>query len=95
MARRRRPEEAGAPGEEAMIVELTPQLIERAKKELVREKWLTPYKVATRYGIKVSLAKKLLRELEKEGVIVKFSSNRRSPVYVPKERAPLSPPRGL
>ena len=97
MARKRKGE-AGGPSrasEEAMIVDLTPSLIEQARRELGREKWITPYKVASRYGIKVSLAKKLLRTLEREGLIVLFSRNRRSPVYVPKERAPISPPRSL
>lgn len=97
MARKKRPapqEQAGG-GEEEMIVELTPQFIERAKRELVREKWLTPYKVAQKYGITVSLAKKLLRELEAQGVLVLFSRNRRAPVYLPKDKAPTAPPRGL
>jgi small subunit ribosomal protein S25e len=97
MAKKRRPEPAGGAkaSEEAIIVDITPSLLEQARRELVREKWITPYKVASRYGIKVSLAKRLLRKLEEEGLIVLFSKNRRSPVYVPKERAPISPPRGL
>lgn len=82
-------------GEEELVVEVTPQLVERAKRELAREKWLTPYKVAQRYGITVSLAKVLLRELEEQGVLVLFSRNRRAPVYLPKEKAPTAPPRGL
>lgn len=97
MARRRvaAQEEQGGAGEEEFIVELTPQFVERAKRELSREKWLTPYKVSQRYGITVSLAKRLLRELEKQGVVVLFSRNRRAPVYVPKSRAPAAPPKGL
>jgi len=88
-------EQGGRGGEEEIIVELTPRLIERAKRELVREKWLTPYKVAQRYGITVSLARKLLRELEAQGVLVLFSANRRAPVYLPRDKAPTAPPRGL
>ncbi|MCE4612127.1 MAG: 30S ribosomal protein S25e [Desulfurococcales archaeon] len=97
MARKRKEESGGGSraSEEAIIVDITPSLMEQARRELVREKWITPYKVASRYGIKVSLAKKLLRTLEREGLIVLFSKNRRSPVYVPKERAPISPPKGL
>lgn len=82
-------------GEEEFIIELTPQFVERAKKELSREKWLTPYKVSQRYGITVSLSKRLLKELEKQGEVILFSRNRRAPVYVPKARAPAAPPKGL
>ncbi len=96
MARKKgAPQEQAKGGEEELIVELTPRLVERAKRELAREKWLTPHKVAQRYGITVSLARKLLRELEEQGVIVLFSRNRRAPVYLPKDKAPTAPPRGL
>ncbi len=87
--------QAGRGGEEEAIVELTESLVEQARRELSRERWITPYKVASRYGIKVSLAKKLLKRLEEEGVLVLFSKSRRSSIYVPRERAPVAPPRSI
>ena len=79
----------------AIVVDVDESLLRRARRELVKERYLTPYKVAKKLDIKVSLAKKLLRKLEEEGLVVLFSKNRRSPVYVPKARAPKEIPRGL
>ncbi len=75
-------------------VSVPPELLERAKKDARREKYLTPYTVSQKYNVTISTARKLLRMLEEEGVIVKFSSSRRSPVYVPKEKA-MEAPRGI
>ncbi len=69
-------------------VSLPKELVERAKRDIKREKYLTPFKVHQKYNISLSTARKLLRALEEEGVLVKFSANRRSPVYVPTESAP-------
>ncbi len=69
-------------------VSLPKELIERAKRDVKREKYLTPFKLHQKYNISLSTARKLLKALEEEGVIIKFTSNRRSPVYVPKESNP-------
>ncbi|MFN4046328.1 MAG: hypothetical protein ACK4H7_03200 [Acidilobaceae archaeon] len=63
---------------------LAPDLIEKARREVVKEKYLTPFRVAQKYGIKVSTARRLLKILAGEGVITLHSSGRRAPIYVPK-----------
>jgi small subunit ribosomal protein S25e len=69
-------------------VSLPQELLERARRDVKREKYLTPFKVHQKYNVSLSTARKLLKTLEEEGVLVKFTANRRSPVYVPKEKAP-------
>jgi len=69
-------------------VSLPDELLERARKEVRREKYLTPFKVHQKYNVSLSTARKLLRALEEEGVLIKFTANRRSPIYVPKEKVP-------
>ncbi len=69
-------------------VSLPEELVERARRDVRRERYLTPFKVHQKYNVSLSTARKLLRRLEEEGVLVKFTANRRSPIYVPKEKAP-------
>lgn len=61
---------------------LSQDLIEKARVELVKEKFLTPFRVAQRYGVKISTARRLLRILAEEGLLVLVAGNRRSRVYV-------------
>ncbi len=75
-------------------VSVPPELLERAKRDAKREKYLTPFTVAQKYNVSISTARKLLRMLAEEGVIVYFSRSRRSPVYVPAEKA-REAPRGI
>jgi small subunit ribosomal protein S25e len=61
---------------------LPSDLINKARVELVKEKFLTPFRVAQRYGVKISTARRLLRILAEEGLLVLVAGNRRSRVYV-------------
>ena len=97
MAKKKKGEEKGG-GKGRSVVEqaiydvsLPPELLERAKKDIRREKYLTPYKIAQKYSVTISTARKLIKALEEEGLIVKFSGSRRSPVYVPREKLPEAP----
>lgn len=63
---------------------LAPDLIEKARRDVVKEKYLTPFRVAQKYSIKVSAARRLLKILADEGVITLYSGSRRTPIYVPK-----------
>lgn len=67
-------------------VEVTEDMIKRLERDVRRGvfKILTPYTVAQAYGIKISVAKKLLREAEKRGIIVLYSGGR-TPVFVKPE----------
>ncbi|BAN91023.1 30S ribosomal protein S25e [Aeropyrum camini] len=82
-------------GFKEIIPEVTEKLVAQARREVEREKWVTPHKLAQKMGIKVSIARRVLRILEEEGVLVLFTRNRRSPLYLPKKRVPTAPPRGL
>jgi len=64
---------------------LSSDLIDKARVELAKEKFVTLFRVAQRYGIKVSTARRLLRILVEEGVLTLLSGNRRSRIYVPKQ----------
>ncbi|MMZ63608.1 30S ribosomal protein S25e [compost metagenome] len=63
-------------------------LLAKARRELARGRFHTPYRVAQRYGVTISVAKKILNILEKEGILVRYSGTRRSPIYVPRDRLP-------
>ncbi len=73
-------------------VSLPDELLKRAKRDLKREKYLTPLRLAEKYNVTLSTARKILKSLEEEGLIVKFGRSRRSPVYVPVDKAKNLPP---
>ncbi|MCE4602915.1 MAG: 30S ribosomal protein S25e [Desulfurococcales archaeon] len=75
-------------------VSVPEELLKRARRDLARESYVTPFKVSQRYNVTISTARKVLRMLEEEGTLVLFTPNRRSPVYVPKDKLPTAP-RGL
>lgn len=52
-------------------------------RDIRKMKCITPYLIATKYGIKISLAKKVLRELAERNVIKLVDRNRRVDIYVP------------
>lgn len=63
---------------------LPQEIIQKAKVELPKEKFVTAYRVAQRYGIKISAAKRLLKILSQEGIMKKApGSSRRTLIYVP------------
>jgi len=72
---------AGARRADPLVPE---ELVEKARGDLRRESHLTPFTLAQRYDVTISVAKKILRILEEEGLIVRVGGTRRSPIYVPK-----------
>lgn len=64
------------------IVSHEHELIKRAVKEIQQMVYVTPFSLSTKLEIKVGVAKRILRELEKEGKLKLVSRNRRSPLYV-------------
>jgi small subunit ribosomal protein S25e len=60
------------------------QLYRRIMREIRREKFITPYMLAEKYNMTISLARQVLRRLEREGVVELYSPNRRAPIYVVK-----------
>ncbi|MEM0366241.1 MAG: hypothetical protein QXO93_02675 [Acidilobaceae archaeon] len=65
-------------------VNLLSDIIMKAKSELIKEKYLTPYRVAQKYGVKISTARRLLKILASEGLLRLVGGTRRVPIYVPK-----------
>ncbi|KSW12236.1 hypothetical protein CF15_05645 [Pyrodictium occultum] len=60
-------------------------LYKRISREIRREKYVTPYMLSEKYDMTVSLAKQVLRRLEKEGIVELYAPNRRAPIYIVKE----------
>ena len=65
------------------MVEVPESLYKRIARDVQREKLVTPYMLAEKYNMTVSLAKKVLRRLESEGYVKLYARNRRAPIYVP------------
>lgn len=60
-------------------------LYKRIAREIKREKYVTPSMLADKYSMTISLAKKVLRRLEREGVLELYAPNRRAPIYLVKK----------
>ncbi|MCC6029198.1 MAG: 30S ribosomal protein S25e [Candidatus Korarchaeum sp.] len=62
-------------------IEVKPQVMEQMRKEVVRSSYITPQSLAMKYNIRVSVARKLLREFEREGLVVYVDGNSRLRIY--------------
>ncbi len=51
------------------------------KKELAKMGAVTPYGVATRFDLRLGIAKRLLRDLEKKNILVPVGGNERIRIY--------------
>jgi len=68
----------------AYDVGLPEEILSKVRGDLRRERYLTPFKVAQRYDVSVSTAKRILKALEEEGLLRRVGGTRRTPIYVPK-----------
>ncbi|ABO08504.1 30S ribosomal protein S25e [Pyrobaculum calidifontis] len=66
------------------IQTLDEKVFQTIAKEVQSLKAVTPYEIATKYGIKMSLAFKVLRALRDRGDLVLVAKGHRTEVYVPK-----------
>ncbi len=57
--------------------------IDEVMREVVRANYVTPYQLASKSGIKISVARKILKELEEKGFLKLLDKNRRIAIYVP------------
>ena len=73
-----------------LVVEFTPTIrelnpdeetLKKIDDELKRAKGITPAYLANKYGIRVSTAKKILREAEANNVFKRITKSRRTVVY--------------
>ena len=75
-------EKAGAPREKKPLGILPPDIEgDKIAGEIKRMNVLTPYSVATRYGIRISAAKDFLEQLEKQGSIHLVSGSHNIKIY--------------
>jgi len=61
----------------------TPNLSEKFESELKKMKVITPYSVASRFDLRLSVARDFLRELEHKGMITFVSKSRNLRIYKP------------
>ncbi|RLG80210.1 MAG: 30S ribosomal protein S25e [Thermoprotei archaeon] len=78
--------------EKGESVELPPdvprELFEKLRRDVGKGalRALTPYSLAQEYGIKISTAKKLLREAARHGLLELYSGGRRTPIYLARKK---------
>ncbi|RLF20176.1 MAG: hypothetical protein DRN15_01125 [Thermoprotei archaeon] len=75
---------------EAQIL-ISRDVLEAIRKEVLRSPCITPASIATKYGLKVSTAKKVLRLLESEGLIKPVDKSHRILIYMGAQ-AKIAPP---
>lgn len=66
---------------------LTQASIDAVYRELAKLPYVTPYLVSSMFGLKLSTAKRTLRELESRGALKLVDANRRVRIYVPAKAA--------
>lgn len=57
-------------------------LLRQAEREIKNVKLITPYRLSQKLGISISIAKRVLRELEKNGKVKLYSPGKRDPIYI-------------
>ena len=57
--------------------------LDRIAKEVIKWPYVTPYQLASRFGMKISTARRVLRTLESRGALKFVDGNRRVLIYVP------------
>lgn len=63
---------------------LDEKIFQTIAREVASLKVVTPYEVASKYGIKMSTAFKVLRTLKERGDLVLVAKGHRTEIYVPK-----------
>ncbi|MDH5448245.1 MAG: hypothetical protein OEY24_02410 [Candidatus Bathyarchaeota archaeon] len=76
---------AAAPSEKKSIPGITPPSLKSDKfaNELKKMKVITPYSVASRFDVRLSVARGFLNELERKGMIEFISKSRNLKIYKP------------
>ncbi|EHP69580.1 MAG: 30S ribosomal protein S25e [Metallosphaera yellowstonensis] len=61
---------------------ISDEMVKRVQEEIKKEKIITPYNLATKASITLSVAKRILKDLNQQGVIKEVYRNRRTAIYV-------------
>jgi len=80
-ARKREEAAKAAKGPYVYLVE--EKVMQQILKEVPKMKYITPYLVSSKYGVRYSVAKDILEDLAKNGVLRLHAKNRRLAIYVP------------
>ena len=81
---KKKKEKTGAPKEKRVIGVISPDVKnEKIVGEIKKMNALTPYAVATRFGIRISAAKEFLRQLEENGLVQMVSGSHNIKIYKP------------
>jgi small subunit ribosomal protein S25e len=56
--------------------------IVKVQEELKKEKIVTPYTLSSKLNVTISVAKKILEELQRQGIVKQEAKSRRTVVYV-------------
>jgi small subunit ribosomal protein S25e len=75
----KKPEQKSGP----KSVVVTEDLMKTIKKEALKTGAITPYAIASKYNLKMSTAKGILKELSTDNLVKKATSNRRTVIYTP------------
>lgn len=72
--------------ETGVALDIPREIYEKFLDEIQRgeHKFCTPFMIAQRYGVKISVAKRMLKEASRRGLLVLYSPGRRVPIYIPK-----------
>lgn len=71
---------------------IAPKVDKELVSQIAKMKAVTPSEVASAFGIRISVAKDLLEDLEKKGIIKLFSGNSRLRIYTINPSARLPQP---
>ncbi len=63
------------------------KLLEEIKRDVMKMDCVTPYVIASKYGLKMSTAMNILRSLKDQGILYLVSKGHRTEIYVPVNRA--------
>ncbi|RFA94301.1 30S ribosomal protein S25e [Pyrobaculum aerophilum] len=66
---------------------LDEKVFQAIAKEVQDMRVVTPYEIASKYGIKMSVAFKVLRNLKERGDLVLVAKGHRTEIYVPAKRS--------
>ncbi|MBW9141495.1 MAG: 30S ribosomal protein S25e [Candidatus Aramenus sp.] len=63
-------------------ITISNEMIKKVQEEIKKEKIITPYELATKTNVTVSVAKRILKELSSQGIVKEQFKNRRTAIYV-------------
>lgn len=63
-------------------ITISQDTIKKIQEEIAKEKIITPYVLASKIGVTLSVAKRILKDLSAQGVIKEHFRNRRTGIYI-------------